>query len=349
MKYFLSDSVHYNYQDSKLTILDQTKLPGSEEYIVISEEKQLYDAIYNLKVRGAPAIGIAAAFGLAAMLNKHIQSDLINYLKCFDEISSNLLKTRPTAVNLRNALERMRVVLNQCLSNGVSDPAIINDYLAKEAIKIKDEDIAANLVMAENVLSLLKPGSSVLTYCNAGHLAVSRYGTALSPIYLAHERGEAINVYVCETRPLMQGSRLTCYELKKRGIPFTLICDNMVSHLFSLNKIDAVITGCDRIAKNGDTANKIGTSMVSVVAKYYGIPHYVVGPGSTIDTLSPNGESIEIEYRDGDEITEMWFSERMTPEKINVMNPSFDITKADLISAIITEKGIFRYPYNFTL
>lgn len=345
--FFGYDSVSINEDGTCLTILDQTELPGREIFLSIYREEEFIDVITKLKVRGAPAIGIAAAYAISVLMKNSVITDIEQYRVEFYRIKQNLLKTRPTAVNLFNALERMDRKMSECIDMRKFSIPEINNVLRNEADLIKNEDIESNLVIAGNALSLLSECSSILTHCNAGHLAVSRYGTALSPVYLAKSQGKVFKVYACETRPLLQGARLTSYELKRCGIDVTLLCDNMVSSLMAEGKVDAVITGCDRIACNGDTANKIGTSSIAVLASYYKIPFYVAGPSTTIDTDSLTGKNFIIEQRPSHEVTEMWYKERMTPADIDVYNPAFDITKAELISAIITEKGIFRYPYNF--
>lgn len=341
------DSVQYSESKKAMIILDQTLLPNKESFISINKESLLKDAIKLLKVRGAPAIGIAAAIGAAVVLERYpakTNSELINE---FNRLSKELISLRPTAVNLKNSLVRLqKALIEHSFGYNVKE---LKALLLEEALKIKEEDIAANIKMAQHALTLLKPGNTILTYCNAGHLAVSRYGTALSPIYLAKERGIDLKVYVCETRPLLQGARLTTYELKKAGVDFTLICDNMVAHLMSQGKVNAVITGCDRVAANGDTANKIGTHTLSVSASYYNIPHYIIGPSTTIDYSCPSGSQIKIEERESAEITDMWYNKKMAPPGIKVYNPAFDITPAKLISAIITETGIYRFPYKFKI
>ncbi len=339
------DSVQYNDSTQSMIILDQTLLPEKESFITIDNEDLLKDAINKLQVRGAPAIGIAAAIGSAVLINKFITTTTAGLIYEFKRLTKELIALRPTAVNLKNVLDRLTdFLVKESLVSNIEE---IKSLLLKEALKIKEEDIAANIKMANYALTLLKPGDTVLTYCNAGHLAVSRYGTALSPIYLAKEKGIDINVYVCETRPLLQGARLTAYELNKAGVNFTLICDNMVAHLMSQGKIDAVITGCDRIATNGDTANKIGTQTLSICASHYKIPHYIIGPSTTIDANCASGSQIVIEERESAEVTEMWYKKRMAPDGIKVFNPAFDITPAKLISAIITETGIHKFPHRF--
>ena len=255
-----------------------------------------------------------------------------------DEIKEYLAGSRPTAVNLVAALNRMERVL-------VAHPTLSvpewKELLYKEAIAIREEDAAACRQIGENCLELLRPGMGILTHCNAGHLAVSEYGTALAPIYLGQERGYGFKVFADETRPLLQGARLTAYELSRAGVDVTLICDNMASVVMRKGWVHAVVVGCDRVAANGDVANKIGTSGVAILARHYKIPFYVLGPTSTIDGSCPDGDSIVIEERNPDEVTEMWYSRRMAPKDVKVYNPAFDITPHELITAIITEKGIF--------
>ena len=246
--------------------------------------------------------------------------------------------SRPTAVNLVAALDRMEQVLTAHPTLSVSE---WKELLYKEAIAIREEDAAACRRIGENCLELLRPGMGILTHCNAGHLAVSEYGTALAPIYLGQERGYDFKVFADETRPLLQGARLTAYELSRAGVDVTLICDNMASIVMRKGWVQAVVVGCDRVAANGDVANKIGTSGVAILARHYNIPFYVLGPTSTIDSSCPDGDSIVIEERNSYEITEMWYSRRMAPKDVKVYNPAFDITPHELITAIITEKGIF--------
>ena len=340
------DPVEYDVSGKCLRIIDQTLLPLKESFVCIYNEEDLIDAIKTLKVRGAPAIGIAAAIGVAVVMDKYEANDLISFQMEFQNVMGRVLKSRPTAMNLGNALQRLSGLLSESLSGNTTIPDL-KKILLEEALKIKDEDIEANISMAHNALTLLRDGATILTYCNAGHLAVSRYGPALSPIYLAQQKGMRMKVYACETRPLLQGARLTTYELTKAGIDVTLVCDNMVASLMACGKIDAVVTGCDRIALNGDTANKIGTLTLSVCAKHYGIPHYIIGPETTIDKECEDGSGIIIEQRPSYEVTTMWYKQRLVPENLSVFNPAFDVTPSHLIEAIITENGIYRYPYNF--
>lgn len=343
--HILSDlrTVSLDIKENKLIILDQTQLPEKEIYVVLSTPEEIKDAIYKLKVRGAPAIGIAAAYGIYVCCNQIETESFDFFFKEFQKIKSLLISSRPTAVNLEAALQRVekRVSINK--NRPVAE---LKQVMLQEANLIYQEDINACHKIGENGLSLLKPNMGLLTHCNAGHLAVSEYGTALAPIYLGEERGYSFRVFADETRPLLQGARLTAYELQKAGIDVTLICDNMASLVMKKGWIDAILVGCDRIAANGDTANKIGTSGVAVLAKYYGIPFYVLGPTSTIDMLSESGNEIMIEERNSDEITELWYTKRMAPLGVKTFNPAFDITSHELISAIITEKGIAYPPFD---
>ncbi len=347
--FFGYDSVDISDDGTSVIIIDQTELPSKELFLYLKNEEDVAEAITSLRVRGAPAIGIAASFGICVIIKNLKPKDFTSYLSEFSRVYEILLKTRPTAVNLRNCLERLKSTLNKIIQDGCISVKEIQERVLEEAKLIKSEDIEHNIKMGELGLSLLKPGSTILTYCNAGHLAVSRFGSALSPVYLARSRGVTIKVFACETRPLMQGARLTAYELLKAGVDTTLICDNMVSSIMSKGLIDAVITGCDRIAANGDVANKIGTSMVAILASHYRIPHYIIGPSTTIDSRCKSGEDIVIEERPSSEVTGKWFKNQMAPDGVKVYNPAFDITPAKLVSAIITEKGIFRYPYNFKI
>ncbi|MFA6334262.1 MAG: S-methyl-5-thioribose-1-phosphate isomerase [Bacteroidales bacterium] len=342
------DSVDISSDRLSLILLDQTQLPGKEVFLHLNKENEIFEAISALKVRGAPAIGIAAAYGLCVVLNSTVPESLENLkTKALDVI--NLFESsRPTAVNLSWALNRMK---NRLLESVKQANISVNesiDALFKEAHSIKQEDIAMCERISEFGLSLIKPGMGILTHCNAGHLAVSRLGTALGPVYLANKLGYKIRVYADETRPLLQGARLTAFELMQAGIDVTLICDNVASSVMSQGWVDAVFVGCDRIAKNGDVANKIGTSSLAILASSWKIPFYVLGPTSTIDKKCNSGKEIVIEERPSYEVTELWYKKNMAPEGVKVYNPAFDITKAEFITAIITEKGIFRYPYNFS-
>lgn len=324
-----------------VVILDQTLLPEKETYLSLATEEEIEEAIYKLRVRGAPAIGIAAAYGIYVCVRRLNVSTYTEFYDRFMRIKKGLGATRPTAVNLMAALNRMERVL---LTHPEASVPVLKQLLLQEAHAIREEDAAACRRIGEWGLSLLRPGTGILTHCNAGHLAVSEYGTALAPIYLGEERGYRFKVFADETRPLLQGARLTAYELQKAGVDVTLICDNMASSVMQKGWIQAVLVGCDRIAANGDVANKIGTSGVAVLARHYGIPFYVLGPTSTLDMACPDGKSICIEERKPEEVTEKGYARRMAPGGIQVYNPAFDVTPHALITAIVTEKGIVYPP-----
>lgn len=340
------ETVELDDENDALVIIDQTKLPGTTQLISLKTGEEIWDAIYLLKVRGAPAIGVAAAFGIY-LLAKHIESeDFGAFYQEFSRQKEYLNASRPTAVNLSWALNRMEQV---CLSNREKPVAEIKKLLKKEAVSIKEEDIQVCRSIGEYGLSLVKPGDGILTHCNAGQLATCKYGTATAPIYLGQEKGYNFRVFADETRPLLQGARLTAYELFSSGVDVTLICDNMSAAVMRNGWVDAVFVGCDRVAANGDTANKIGTSVVATVAKRYNIPVYICAPTSTIDMATPSGADIKIEQRPEHEVTEMWYKERMAPDGVKVFNPAFDITDHDLIAGIVTEYGIAREPYTESL
>ncbi|MDR1201191.1 MAG: S-methyl-5-thioribose-1-phosphate isomerase [Tannerellaceae bacterium] len=339
-------TVSLNKYVDTVVILDQTQLPGKETYLYLTTPEDVWEAIYHLKVRGAPAIGIAAAYGIYACIQQVKTSSYPVFLEEFQKIKNYLATSRPTAVNLTAALDRMEKVV---VSNPQKNIPEIKQLLRMEADAIREEDAIACRQIGKNGLSLLRSGMGILTHCNAGHLAVSEYGTALAPIYLGEEKGYGFKVFADETRPLLQGARLTMYELQKAGVDVTLICDNMASSVMQKGWVQAVLVGCDRIAVNGDVANKIGTSGVAILAKYYGIPFYVLGPTTTIDYSCPNGKSIAIEERKAEEVTEMWYTHRMAPTDSKVFNPSFDVTSHTLITAIITEKGIIYPPFEIGL
>ncbi|MCR5610573.1 MAG: S-methyl-5-thioribose-1-phosphate isomerase [Clostridiales bacterium] len=323
-----------------LVIIDQTKLPRELHYMELTKREQLFEAIRKLRVRGAPAIGIAAAYGYYLCAREDMNEE--DFFRRMDDAERYLASARPTAVNLFWALARMRQTLKQ---NAFKPREELVECLLNEAVAIHEEDIEANRRISEFGLSLLNDGDTVLTHCNAGPLATSRYGTALGPILLAKEKGMNISVFADETRPLMQGARLTAYELMNAGVDTTLICDNMAGEVMKEGRINAVMIGCDRAARNGDAANKIGSSSLAVLAKHYGVPFYMLMPLSTVDMDTPNGKSIRIEERDPDEITELWFRERIAPEGVKVYNPAFDVVDNELITAIITEVGVLRPPF----
>ncbi len=336
------DTVRLDDDNSALVILDQTLLPNNTEYLHLKSKEDIWNAIYKLQVRGAPAIGIAAAYGIYLGMK---QSYTLTYEAFYDEfleIKEYLASSRPTAVNLFWALNRME----NCVKNN-KDKEIgkIKKALLDESNTIFQEDVAVCKKIGENGLSLLKPQMGLLTHCNAGTLATGKYGTALAPIYLGQEKGYDFKVFADETRPLLQGARLTTWELNEAGVDVTLICDNMASIVMKNEWIDAVLVGCDRVAANGDTANKIGTSGVAILAKRYGIPFYVLGPLSTIDLASKTGKDIQIEQRPGEEIYKAWYQKSMAPEGIKTYNPAFDVTDAQDITAIVTEKGIVYPPF----
>ncbi len=326
------------WKNNHVVILDQRLLPGKEVYRVYRDYVAVAKAIREMVIRGAPAIGVAAAMGVAlgALWVKGK-----NFDREIERIFRILEKTRPTAVNLFWALERMRRVYIENRSEGIET---VKRLLKEEALKIYEEDIAANQLLGKVGARLLKNSSCVLTHCNAGALATAGYGTALGVIRAMKESGKQVEVMASETRPFLQGARLTAWELKKDKIPVTVLTDNMVGYLMQKGKVDAVVVGCDRIAANGDVANKIGTYGVAVLAHRNNIPFYVAGPTSTIDLKCPSGKEIPIEERNPREVSH--FNGRsVTPRGVRIMNPAFDITQHDLISAIITEKGVITSPY----
>ncbi len=345
------ETVELDDNDSCVVIIDQTLLPGKTEIIRLYTAQEIWDAIYLLKVRGAPAIGVAAAFGIYVLAKQIAKetTDFTVFYEAFCKQKEYLNSSRPTAVNLSWALNRMDAV---CIKAGREEQKSVSEVLAvlyQEAVTIKEEDIWVCKTIGENGLSLVKPGDGILTHCNAGQLATSKYGTATAPIYLGQERGYHFKVFADETRPLLQGARLTAYELHSSGVDVTLICDNMSAMVMKNGWINAVFVGCDRVAANGDAANKIGTSVVATVAKRYGVPFYVCAPTSTIDFDTSTGAEIKIEQRPAEEVTEMWYKERMAPEGVKVFNPAFDVTDNDLITAIVTEYGIARAPFTESL
>ena len=326
-----------------VVIIDQNLLPSKEEYTRLTDIDEVYRAIKNLQVRGAPAIGIAAAMGIYVHMRNisQIERDIESFARDFDEGCKYLSSSRPTAVNLNWALARMRKVFEK--GGGVAE---VLSNLRKEAEAIKRDDTEVCKKIGEYGAKLLKPNAGVLTHCNAGSLATSKYGTALAPIYVAHEQGRRLRVYADETRPVLQGARLTAFELHRAGVDITLICDNMAAYVMAKGLVDVVFVGCDRVAKNGDTANKIGTLGVAILAKNYDIPFYVCAPFSTIDPDTATGDGIKIEERDGAEITDLWYKEKMAPAGVKTFNPAFDVTPAKFITGYITEKGILEPPFD---
>ncbi|MCR4675375.1 MAG: S-methyl-5-thioribose-1-phosphate isomerase [Lachnospiraceae bacterium] len=343
------DTVDIDLDQNAVVIIDQTKLPNDIVLKKLRSPKEIWDAIYKLEVRGAPAIGVCAAFGIyviAKDLAKDFFEDEEGFFKAFYEQKEYLDSSRPTAVNLSWALNRMASVLE---SHRGEARAVQVEALKDESIAIRDEDIFVCKRIGEYGVTLLKDGDGVLTHCNAGKLATVRYGTATSPIYVAKEKGLHIRVYCDETRPLLQGARLTAFELFESGVDTTLLCDNMSSALMKEGKVNAIFVGCDRVAANGDTANKIGTSVVAAVAKQYHIPMYIAAPTSTIDMNCKSGDDIVIEQRDGAEVTDMWYEKPMAPKGVKVFNPAFDVTDYELIAGIVTEYGIAKAPYSESL
>ena len=340
------ETVSLDDKESALVILDQTRLPNEIKILHLKTQPEIWQAIYKLQVRGAPAIGVAAGFGLYLAAKNIETNNYDSFIKQLHEAKEYLNSSRPTAVNLSWALNRLeKIAVN---NSNKSIPEIKNLLLA-ESIAIKNEDISTCKKIGEYGLSLLKDGDGILTHCNAGQLATSKYGTALAPIHLGRERGLNFRVYCDETRPLLQGARLSTFELLADGVNTTLICDNMASQVIKNGWVNFIFTGCDRVAANGDSCNKIGTSGLAILAKYYGIPVYILGPTSTIDMNIKTGRDIIIEERPESEITDLWYKKRMAPEGIKIYNPAFDVTDNELITGIITEFGIARPPYSESL
>jgi methylthioribose-1-phosphate isomerase len=333
-------------------MIDQSLLPGQIVYLTLTHEQQVADAITTLKVRGAPAIGVTAAFGLALALYRFLREqgetpapvEVQEHLRTVGEM---FRLTRPTAVNLQWAIERILRRANRALSEQCPLPHLAQ-ALRDEAQAIADEDFQACLNMGRYGADLIADGDILLTHCNAGSLATAGWGTALAPMYVAHRAGKHLHVYVDETRPVLQGARLTAWELQQEGIPLTLITDSMAGHFMRCGGIKAIFVGADRIAANGDVANKIGTYSIAVLAQAHAIPFYVVAPRSTIDLKRSSGDQIPIEQRRSDEITHIR-GVAIAPTGIQVANPAFDITPHSYITAIITEVGIARSPYNKSL
>ena len=340
------DNVRLGEDERSVVIIDQSQLPNRTVYLTLRTPEEMYNAIKLLQVRGAPAIGICAGYSMYALARQWEIGDREQFAAEFHRWKEYLNSSRPTAVNLSWALERMERVVTEHAGSPVDE---LLELLGRECRAIHQEDIEMCRAISEYGLSLLKNGDGVLTHCNAGPLATSRYGTALGPLFLGKEIGMEFRVFSDETRPLLQGARLTSYELQKAGIDVTLICDNMASIVMKNGWVQACFVGCDRIAANGDTANKIGTSGVAILAQYYGIPFYVLGPTSTIDLSCPDGEHIPIELRDPGEIREKWYAEPMALEEVKCYNPAFDVTDHSLIAGIVTEKGICRAPYEESL
>jgi methylthioribose-1-phosphate isomerase len=328
----------FEWHGDALSIIDQTVLPIEERRIVCSSVEEVAEAIKSMKVRGAPAIGCVAAFGMVlAVKSLKDSSDVLESLKRASEL---LASTRPTAVNLFWALERMMKVAQAHLD----DAQKLASALEEEAIAIAREDVEANVRMGMYGATLIPEKANILTHCNAGALATAGYGTALGVIRTAHNQGKKVHVWVDETRPFLQGARLTAWELQKEGIPFTLISDNTAGMLMRSGMVDLIIVGADRIAANGDVANKIGTYSLAVLAKHHGIPFYVAAPTSTIDLNCRCGDEIPIEQRDDEEVLTV-MGVRIAPKGAKAFNPAFDVTPNELITAIITERGIIKPPF----
>lgn len=329
-----------SFNAEQINILDQNQLPARVEYEEISTHEEMAQAIRTLKVRGAPLIGVAAAFGLALAVRNYSgpMEKISDYYNAAEQL---LAATRPTAVNLFWAINRMRKVF---INHQNDSKEILTSTLWQEAQEIYDEDLTVNKLIGENGQMLIPAGSRVMTICNAGALATCGYGTALGVIRSAHQLNKIDQVWACETRPVLQGARLTVWELMEDKIPVTLITDSMAGYLMQQGEVDAVVAGADRIAANGDTANKIGTYTLAVLANYHKVPFYIAAPMSTIDINVPSGQSIPIEERNQDEVRQL-HGKYITKPDVKVYNPAFDMTPAALISAIITENGVFTAPY----
>lgn len=333
------------WRDNKVVMIDQTRLPGEEVYNEYGDFKSVADAIRGMVIRGAPAIGVAAAMGIALGARDIIADTHESFFQQLSNICDIMAGTRPTAVNLFWGIERMKRVAE---TNRHRDLNAIREILRCEAIAIEEEDLRICRAIGAAGASLIREGSAVLTHCNAGGLATAGYGTALGVIRAAHEQGKNIRVFADETRPWLQGARLTAWELMKDGIPVTLISDSMAGYFMRKGEINCCVVGADRIASNGDTANKIGTLGVAILARHFGIPFYVAAPRSTIDLSACSGKEIPIEERAPEEVS--WVrGVRVAPEGVRVFNPAFDVTPAGLVAAIITEEGIHRPPYEESL
>jgi len=332
-------NIRLSEDENSVIILDQTALPNEEKYLKLNKKKELFDAIYTLQVRGAPAIGIFAAYSLYVLAKQIRAKAYEEFLTEVQKCGKYLDSSRPTAVNLNTQLTRMIKLVEN--NSGLEINKIL-EIMKEEAVKIHNEDIKMCRLISEHGLTLIKDGFGIMTQCNAGPIATSKYGTGLGPLFLGQEKGMKLHAYINETRPLLQGARLTAFELNRAGINCTLICDNMASIVMSEGKVDAVFAGCDRVAANGDTANKVGTSGLAILASYYKIPFYIFCPSTTIDINCESGEQIEIEQRKPEEIKNLFFTKPIAPEAVNCYNPAFDITPNELITAIITENGIFK-------
>lgn len=334
------------WKNNKIKLIDQTKLPGKLQYLYINDLKSLWQAIKTMKIRGAPALGAAVGLGVYLGIKDLKVKTFFQFKKELDRVITYLTFSRPTARNLFWALERMRQVV---LKNKSKPLPYIKKLIFGEANRIIQEDRQMCRKMGYYGVKLIKNNDNILTICNAGIFATIDYGTAVGVIYRAHQEGKDIKVYVCETRPMLQGARLTTWELKKKGIGVILICDSMAATLMKEGKIDKVITGADRIAVNGDTANKIGTYNLAVLASYHKIPFYIAAPSSTFDLSIKSGKDIPIEQRKGTEVTELFFKKPIAPKDVKVFNPAFDVTPHNLITAFITNRGIIKPPYRINI
>ncbi|HWO55664.1 MAG TPA: S-methyl-5-thioribose-1-phosphate isomerase [Paenibacillus cookii] len=331
------------WEEDSLKLLDQRLLPENIIMRKLATPEEVWEAIHAMVVRGAPAIGIAAAYGVVLGAKRYAGADKLEWLQHIHKVCAYLATSRPTAVNLFWALDRMKEKASRLAASEDGIAGFPDALLAEAAsIQAEDEDVCRRI--GEHALPLFSDGMGVLTHCNAGGLATAKYGTATAPMYLAHEKGMKLKVFADETRPVLQGARLTAFELQQAGIDVTLLCDNMAGMVMSKGWVQAVIVGTDRVAANGDVANKIGTYSLAVLAKAHGIPFYVACPLSTIDLNTESGDLIPIEERPEHEITE-GFGKRTAPNGIKVYNPAFDVTPNEYVTAIITEKGIVRAPY----
>ncbi|NIS60660.1 MAG: S-methyl-5-thioribose-1-phosphate isomerase [Proteobacteria bacterium] len=333
------------WRDGRVVMLDQRKLPTEEVYVECNRPEEVAEAIRNMTIRGAPAIGVAAAMGIALGVMRLRVKNPHQFKEEFERICAMMMETRPTAANLSWAVQRMKGVLGRHDGAGLDD---LRRSLKSEAIAIREADIEANRRIGDNGKRYIRNGSAILTHCNAGALATAGYGTALGVIRAAHDEGKDLEVFVCETRPQLQGARLTAWELDKEGIPVTLITDGMSGYLMSKGIIHLVIVGADRISANGDVANKIGTYSIALLAKVHGIPFYVAAPLSTFDLSLERGDEIPIEQRDSREVTHP-FDRQIAPEGVRVLNPAFDVTPHEYVTAVITERGVAEQPFATSL
>lgn len=344
------DTVVLSEDKKSIIILDQTLLPNETKYLSLDKAEDIWEAIYKLRVRGAPAIGVTGGYAYYILADQADTENMDEFVSQCTKNMEYINSSRPTAVNLSWALNRMHsVLLSEKEGKSV---AWMKERLMQEADSIREEDIQISRNIGAygfELLEKLGKGVGIMTHCNAGTLATAKYGTALAPVYIALEQGwdpkKDLHVYCDETRPLLQGARLSAYEMQAAGVDTYVQCDNMASYTMKSGKIGIIFVGCDRVAANGDFANKIGTSGVAIIAKHYGIPFYVCAPSSTIDMTMESGEEIHIEQRKPEEVTEMWYEKRMAPEGVGVVNPAFDVTDHSLVTGIITEKGIATAPF----